>query len=83
MAAARCEDANGIVMLLKNTYFSTLECIERSLLPAALFGPHPSSRTKTHDLSNSLKRPVRLQEGAVVLARRGSHPKYRKQPHAK
>ena len=29
-------------------------------------------RTKTHYLSNSLKSPARLQEGAVALARRGS-----------
>jgi len=53
------------------------------VIDGTLFGPHPSSRTKTHDLSNSLKRPARLQAGAVALARRGSYQKYRKQPHAK
>jgi hypothetical protein len=34
-------------------------------------------------LSNSWKRPMRLQEGAAAPGRRGSHQKYRKQPHAK
>jgi hypothetical protein len=39
--------------------------------------------TKTHDLSNSLKKPTPLPGGAVAPGRRGSHQKYRKQPHAK
>jgi hypothetical protein len=62
-AATRCEDANGIPALLKNTYFSTLECIERSLLRGFRMAPSRSlAAAPTQNIENnpmqSSRRPL-------------------------
>ena len=76
-AATRCEDANGIPALLKNTYFSTLECIERSLLrgfrraPSRSLAAAPTKNIENNPMQSS-RRPPQPAVWAENLTRRAN-----------